>query len=274
MSQICPLFEESSKVSLTEIYKWISANLSEKIPESELNIKNLTYCVTIRDSETVQQKDIRLHDWEEWYVYLDSNINSISISNWRNCIIMIAAWELSCSIDKWEKTQVTVATNFLRIGNSIDCVVYAYSGSNVPVLFGDNRNVVLAPHNAGYSTLGDHLKSAKIPISTSNIKNYSKPVLTSGDKSSYSLLEESEFYKLALPKSFDDSSLLLAPQSYLDAILKRVQTFMDLREKISQKKLNSDEEKMLHVAIQGYFREWLVSNNHHKKIYELINLIE
>ena len=63
MSQICPLFEESSKVSLTEIYKWISQNiLAEKVPESELNIKSLTYCVTIRDSETVQQKDIRLHD--------------------------------------------------------------------------------------------------------------------------------------------------------------------------------------------------------------------
>ena len=274
ISQICPLFEDASKVSLNEIYKWISANLSEKVPESELNIKNLMLCVTIRDSETVQQKDIRLHDWEDWYVYLDSNINSISIINWRNCIIMVAAWELSWSIDKWEKTQVTIATNLLRIGNSVDWVIYSYSGANVPILYGDNRNVVLAPHNVGYSTLNDHVKAANIPINTLFIKNYSKPILTSGDKSSYTLLEEGEFYKLAMPKEFIDSALLLTPQSYADAISKRVQMFLDLKEKIAQKKLNSDEEKMLHVAIQGYFREWLVTNNHHKKIYDLINLIE
>lgn len=118
------------------------------------------------------------------------------------------------------------------------------------------------------------MKAANIPISSTYIKNYSKPVLTSGDKSSYIFLEEAEFYKLAMPKEFTDSALLLTPQSYVDAISKRVQTFLDLKEKIAQSKLNSDEEKMLHVAIQGYFREWLVTNNHHKKIYDLINLIE
>mmetsp|Transcript_24202 Transcript_24202/g.27912 ORF Transcript_24202/g.27912 Transcript_24202/m.27912 type:complete len:152 (-) Transcript_24202:705-1160(-) len=43
ISSICPLFEESSKVSLTEITKWMSTKLSDKQPESELNLQNLTY---------------------------------------------------------------------------------------------------------------------------------------------------------------------------------------------------------------------------------------
>lgn len=144
----------------------------------------------------------------------------------------------------------------------------------MPILYGDNRNIVLAPHNVGYSNLIDHLGDAKIPVSASYVKNYSKPVLTNGDRSSYSLLDESDFFKLALPDNFINASLLLTPQNYLDAILKRMKIFTDIQTKISESKLNSDEEKMLHVAIQGYFREWLVTNNHHKKINELIKLID
>lgn len=91
ISHFCPLFSEASKVPLTEVYQWISNNLSEKEPESELNIKNLTYCVTIRDSDTVSGKDIRLQDCEDCYIYFDSPVNSVAISNCTNCTIMIAA---------------------------------------------------------------------------------------------------------------------------------------------------------------------------------------
>lgn len=149
-----------------------------------------------------------------------------------------------------------------------------YSGSNIPILYGDNKNVILGPHNVGYSTLIDHLKVANIPVHTSFAKNFSKPTLASGDKSTFSILDDSEFQKLAMPKSFSDSMLLLTPQNYIDALMNRLQVFSKIQEKICAAKLNSDEEKMLHVAIQGYFREWLVSNSHHKKISELVRLID
>ena len=62
LSKICSLFEDQTKVSLESLHQWISENLSDKEPERELNIKNLTYCVTIRDEETVINKDVRLQD--------------------------------------------------------------------------------------------------------------------------------------------------------------------------------------------------------------------
>lgn len=133
---------------------------------------------------------------------------------------------------------------------------------------------MLGPHNVGYSDLMEHLEAAHIPVHISNVKNFSKPVLANGDKSIYSIQDESDFCKLEMPNTFTDSMLLLTPQNYLDAVSIRLQKFSELQAKISGSKLNSDEEKMLHVAIQGYFREWLVSNTHHKKITELIKLID
>mmetsp|Transcript_7435 Transcript_7435/g.8416 ORF Transcript_7435/g.8416 Transcript_7435/m.8416 type:complete len:146 (-) Transcript_7435:13-450(-) len=144
----------------------------------------------------------------------------------------------------------------------------------MPILYGDNKNVILGPHNVGYSSLNDHLKEAKIQVHTNYVKNFTKPILANGDKMTYSILEESEFFKLAMPKSFKDFILLVTPQNYIDALMARLEMFNKIQEKISGAKLNSDEEKMLHVAIQGYFREWLVSNSHHKKINELVRLID
>lgn len=43
ISKICPLFEGNSKVTLNELYQWIGDHLSDLEPQSELNIKNLTY---------------------------------------------------------------------------------------------------------------------------------------------------------------------------------------------------------------------------------------
>lgn len=144
----------------------------------------------------------------------------------------------------------------------------------MPFLYGDNKNVILGPHNVGYTSLNDHLKAANIPVHTTFVKNFSKPSFANRDKSIFLILEETEFFKLAMPKSFTDHLLLLTPQNYLDALMRRMQVFSKIQEKISSSKLNSDEEKMLHVAIQGYFREWLVSNSHHKKISELVKLID
>ena len=187
---------------------------------------------------------------------------------------MAAACRISCTVDKCEKTEVSVASNFLRIGSSIDCTIYSYSGSNLPILYGDNRNIILGPHNVAYSSLLTLIEKAEIPVESSYVKNFSKPILAKEDKTCFSLLEESEFFKLAMPKSFEDAKLQLTPQNYLEAIIKRMKMFTEVQEKISDAKLNSEEEKMLHVAIQGYFREWLVANNHHKRVNELVKLID
>lgn len=77
-----------------------------------------------------------------------------------------------------------------------------------------------------------------------------------------------------MPKSFDDATMQLTPQNYLEAIIKRMKMFTELQTKISEANLSTEDEKMLHTAIQGYFREWLVSNNHHKKVNELVRLID
>lgn len=78
-----------------------------------MEVPALTKCVTIRDDESSYNKNIRLMNCEDSYIYIDSPINSISITNCVNCTIMVAAIKNVCTIDKCEKSKISVASNFI-----------------------------------------------------------------------------------------------------------------------------------------------------------------
>jgi len=64
-----------------------------------------------------------------------------------NCTVFVSAVSRITTIDKCEKTKVTITSNFLRVGNTIDSTVNFY-GAYPPVLYGDNRSITLGPYNA------------------------------------------------------------------------------------------------------------------------------
>ena len=54
----------------------------------------------------------------------------------------------------------------------------------------------------------------------------------------------------------------------------RQQAFMKVQQKIKKAGLTSDQEKQLHVAIQGYFREWFVQTQQYKSITDMVKMID
>lgn len=80
---------------------------------SWMEVPALTKCVTVRDEEQAYNKNIRLMNCEDSYIYIDSPINSISLTNCLNCTIVVAAVRDVCTIDKCEKSKITIASNFV-----------------------------------------------------------------------------------------------------------------------------------------------------------------
>lgn len=101
--------------------------LNSNEPEDEIVYLNgLNKCVTVRDS-SISHKDVRLLGCEDSYVYIDTCVDYLLISNCVNCTIMVASCEKAASIDKCENCVVTIASSYLRIGNCVDCTVYSYT---------------------------------------------------------------------------------------------------------------------------------------------------
>lgn len=168
--------------------------ISPNEPEDEIVYMNgLNKCVTVKD-QTLQNKDVRIIGCEDSYIYIDTNVQYLQISNCTNCTMMVAAVNKALTLDKCEHTQVSVASNYVRVGNSVDCIVNSYTQVCPPVIYGDTRNLTMAPHNTSYFEIMNHLRAADIPFIPpgsqvpSNIKStvseclhyFSRPIVMSG----------------------------------------------------------------------------------------------
>ena len=158
------------------IIDWLSQIISQHEPEGEIvYLSNLNKCVTMKDS-ALQRKDVRIQNCEDSYIYIDTDVQYMQISDCINCTILVAAVNKTCTIDKCEKLTVCAASNFLRIGNCVDSTVYSYTQLAPPVIYGDTRTLIMAPHNASYFELLSHLRAADImfipPVTGSTPSTY------------------------------------------------------------------------------------------------------
>jgi len=115
-------------------------------PQAQLNqpeyIAFLNKCVTVRDiTNTVSGKDIRIISCEDSYLYIGTAVDCLLISKCVNCVIFVSAVTRACSLDKCENVTVTVAAEYLRIGNCVDCQIFSYTQLSPPVIYGDTRSI-------------------------------------------------------------------------------------------------------------------------------------
>ena len=99
---------------------------------------------------------------EDSYLYIGTSVDCLQITKCVNCVIFVAAVTRAATLDKCENVTVTVAADYLRIGNCVDCQVYSYTQLSPPVIYGDTRSLQLAPHNASYPELNNTLRDAGI----------------------------------------------------------------------------------------------------------------
>ena len=94
---------------------------------------------------------------DESNIYIDSNVQTLKITSCINCTIFVAAVTKVCTIEKCENVTLTVAANQLRIGNCVDSCIHSYCTNLAPIVYGDTRNLRVAPHNASYPNFIQHL---------------------------------------------------------------------------------------------------------------------
>ena len=160
---------------------------------------------------------------EESNIYIDSVVSSVTIQSCVNCTIFVAAVTKVCTIEKCENTTLIVASSQLRVGNCIDSLVHSFTPNYPPIVYGDTRNLRMAPHNAMYAHMPEHLTRANIrfemtekespqsPWFTEAINHFRKPIIMGRDTGSalssygsqvgrqFSLLPTIDFNKLVLP---------------------------------------------------------------------------
>jgi hypothetical protein len=67
---------------------------------------------------------------------------------------------------------------------------------------------------------------------------------------------------------------LLAPKEYVAELDARNKFYGNLKAKVSKSGLGNDAMKNLHSALQGHFREWLISKGYTKNLNDLVKMMD
>lgn len=300
------LFKNSThKVSINTISEWIINNmsLSETIDNS-ISIQALTKSVTLRDALACDGKSLRISNCEDSYIYIDGCLEYFHLNNCVNCTVFVSSVRKIATIDKCDNISLSITSNVLRIGNSIDSKIYFYGPLN-PIFFGDNRSIILAPNNVNYMEFIDNLKKAGIPLSSRHFNNFKTPLILNKDNNvNFHLMSVKDFFPFIFPNNFkampfsivkeldlmhnikyfdidkkilEENNLIipiLAPNDYKEEVILRFKKFQDMQLNIKTANLNEEQSKNMHSLLQGYFKEWLMNTNSLKPITELIKLID
>lgn len=169
----------STKIHMQELSDWLLQNVEQEdvlsatykglgfdaLQRKSEHITYLNKCVTIKDSSNLPPAlDVKILNCEESYIYINQVVDCLFVSDCSNCTIFCASVKRVCTIAKSENLNVTVAASVLRVGNCVDCTIYSYSHQGAPIIYGDTRNLCIAPHNAGYSELPELLSNGGINI--------------------------------------------------------------------------------------------------------------
>ena len=265
-----------TKINMNIINEFLLSTLSNSAPElsNYAIIKGLSKCVTIKSNE-YQNKNLLISNCDDTYIYINTNVCNCKISLCTNCTIVIAIASKIISIDKCEKCNICIISNFTRISNMIDSNVYLFSVYE-PILYGDNRGLRLGPHNVTYNDLYIHVKESRLSITQSSNKNFSSSInLNNNNKETINIIKPEEFTTIIVPFEVKDQfNYILTPKPYLEVIQKRHNNYINIQKMIKEAGFQESQEKAFHIALQGYFREWLVTSGNFKPMNDLVKMID
>lgn len=270
-ANVSSLLRAGKEFDSTEVLEVLN-NIVVTTNENICLMNGLNKCVTIKDQSYCENKILKLSACEESFIYIDACVDYLDISNCTNCTIFVASVKNVCSVDKCEYLHLTVASNVLKIGNTIDSKFYTLS-TYEPILFGDNKSIFLAPNNANYTELLTRIKQAEIPINSKSLSNFAYPFIFHEfwniTNITYTIENPKDFYPLILPDTFKPIPYNLANTLSNDYSFMSLSTIsLDIIVQKSAQEFQSNPNSVSNGIYTGQIIPFLAPIEYRKKITE------
>lgn len=134
----------------------------------------------------------------------------------------------------------------------------------------------IGPHNANFSDLTTHLKNGRLSANVNFLNNFANFISINKEKQNeISVIPPENFDTMVIPyENKTNINYLLTPKNYIDVLKEKENVFLKMKAMIKDANLSEDQEKALHVAIQGFYREWLVSSGNIKNMIDIVKMID
>ena len=301
------IFNIADHVELKELMvKSTMFELSYSQYHQTFNLNNKS--IVIENSE---KQNLIIAECQNCSIYIKDTFRLVYIYKCKNCEIFISGVETVTLIENSIDMIITLITTALMLSNVTDSDINVYSIFE-PFLFGEIIGLTLGPFNANFKSIWSSIDVCNIPIESEYLSNFAYPLcfykaqkelnITSN---TFNIQAPDKFIKMVLPNIFGSLEFkdlkadkrflsysnglekyfsdieeegttlpLLAPYNYTETYIKRLLKHKTLRDMIKTKKLDKEDEVAYLNAIQGHFREWVLSKPQSNHLLRLISTIK
>ncbi|SBS86964.1 conserved Plasmodium protein, unknown function [Plasmodium ovale] len=118
---------------------------------------------------------INISNCRECNIFILSSVEYLKISLCEDCYIISLSVEMIATLFSSNGLDVHLVTRSLKIENVIDTDVYVYTETNI-IIFGDTRNIQLAPYNILNGNQKECLEKSKIFFNEKNCELFAFPL--------------------------------------------------------------------------------------------------
>ncbi|ANQ06548.1 Uncharacterized protein PCOAH_00006620 [Plasmodium coatneyi] len=143
------------------------------------NIKNDIFEIKNMQGKTIyitsDKNIVNISNCKECNIFIFSKVEYLKIHLCVNCCIISLAIEMISTFFNSKNLDVHLVTRSLKIENVIDTNVYVYTETNI-IIFGDTRNIQLAPYNILNANQGRCLRKSRISFNSKKCDLFAFPL--------------------------------------------------------------------------------------------------
>ncbi|XP_056320755.1 TBCC domain-containing protein 1 [Danio aesculapii] len=227
-----------------------------------------------KDSEKLNDVNIKLHRCSEAFIYLLSPLWSVTLDKCRNSTVVLGPVRTSVHIQNCENVRVVCVAGRLTIGGSFNCIIHSLTPTR-PLLLPGNVSLTLGPFHTQYPTLEDHMASAGLAV-VPNLWN--QPLLfgvegSAPDTGCYRIQPPSEFYPLVIPFQMDGDNCEIPwslPEDFQKALESREKTIEEWQKTVKDAHLNKAQRRQFQALVEQKFHEWLLETGQRQELDSLL----
>ncbi|XP_056098053.1 TBCC domain-containing protein 1 [Rhinichthys klamathensis goyatoka] len=227
-----------------------------------------------KDSEKLNDANIKLHRCSEAFIYLLSPLRSVTLDKCRNSTVVLGPVRTSVHIQSCENVRVVCVVGHLIVGGSFHCTIHALTPTR-PLLLPGNVSLTLGPFHTHYPTLEDHMASVGLAV-VPNL--WDQPLLfgaegSTSDAGCYHIQPPSEFYPLVIPFQMEGDNCEFPwdlPADYQKAVEGREKAIEDWQKTVKEAHLNKVQRRQFQALVEQKFHEWLLETGQRQELDSLL----
>lgn len=240
----------------------------------------------VKHASDLKGSSIKVINCHESVIYILAPLSYATVYGCSDATVILGAVGKAVRVEHCERVHVITAAKRICISNCRECVFFLGVNQR-PLIVGDNHKLQVAPYNACYPQLVEHMNQVGV---VPNINRWDDPValglvdphdshshpagVSDVQAESATRIDPDQFTNFLMPNWFGSEQLECTtdspfplPDSYMASQQRNQKNLGEVKELLRETQLEENRKRELSSALHACFKDWLYASGNVRQLY-------